>query len=128
MGLGSALKPAPFCACLFSDPNIVWIAILNGFFGSLAAFGTDQELMQRLLTVETRQKSQRAMVVAPFASFAVLLIYLTIGTGLFVYYHQFPATALPQKLDKIYPFFIKNVLPAGLRGFVFSAILMATLD
>ena len=45
-----------------------------------------------------------------------------------MFYHQFPATALPQKLDKIFPFFIKNVLPAGLRGFVFSAILMATLD
>jgi len=125
---GPSLHQPHFAHAFFSDPNIVWIAILNGFFGSLAAFGTDQELMQRLLTIETRQKSQRTMVAAPFASFAVLLIYLTIGTGLFVYYHQFPATALPQKLDKIFPFFIKNVLPAGLRGFVFSAILMATLD
>ena len=106
---GPSLTQAHFCARFFSDPNIVWIAILNGFFGSLAAFGTDQELMQRLLTIETRQKSQRAMVAAPFASFAVLLIYLTIGTGLFVFYHQRPAAALPQKLDTIFSLFHSNM-------------------
>ena len=49
--------PAPgapdFWTRLASDPNIVWVAVLNGFIGSMAAFGTDHDLMQRLLTVET---------------------------------------------------------------------------
>ena len=30
----------------------IWIATLNGLFGSMAAFGTDQELMQRLPQIE----------------------------------------------------------------------------
>jgi solute:Na+ symporter, SSS family len=42
-----------FFSTFLRDPNILWIAMLNGFFGSMAAFGTDHELMQRLLTVET---------------------------------------------------------------------------
>src|SRR5205814_2876998 len=36
--------PAPgapdFWARLAADPNIVWVAVLNGFIGSMAAFGT----------------------------------------------------------------------------------------
>jgi len=34
------------------------VALLNGLVGSMAAFGTDHDLMQRLLTVETRCQSQ----------------------------------------------------------------------
>ncbi|MCX5893670.1 MAG: hypothetical protein NTW80_12000, partial [Deltaproteobacteria bacterium] len=44
---------------LLTDPNLLVLATLNGFFGSMAAFGTDQETMQRLLTVETRRESQK---------------------------------------------------------------------
>ena len=43
---------------VLTDPNIVWVALLNGLVGSMAAFGTDHDLMQRLLTVETRCQSQ----------------------------------------------------------------------
>ena len=42
-----------------TEPNIIWVAVLNGLFGSMAAFGTDYDLMQRLLTVETRRDSQQ---------------------------------------------------------------------
>ena len=43
---------------VLTEPNIVWVAVLNGLVGSMAAFGTDHDLMQRLLTVETRRRSQ----------------------------------------------------------------------
>ena len=52
--------PAPgdpdFWRRVLTDPNIVWLAVLNGLVGSMAAFGTDYDLMQRLLTVETRRR------------------------------------------------------------------------
>jgi solute:Na+ symporter, SSS family len=112
----------------FKDPNILWIAILNGFFGSMAAFGTDQELMQRLLTVETRAKSQRTMVLTPFASFFVLSIYLLIGACLYAFYAHHPEVSLPEKLDAIFPHFIGNVMPAVLRGLLLSAVVMASID
>jgi Na+/proline symporter len=50
---------------VLTDPNIVWLAILNGLVGSMAAFGTDHDLMQRLLTVETRGESQRTLSLTP---------------------------------------------------------------
>lgn len=125
---GPSLHAPDFARQFFKDPNILWIAILNGFFGSMAAFGTDQELMQRLLTVETRKKSQRTMIVTPFASFFVLSLYLLIGACLYVFYVKNPSLPMPAKMDAIFPHFIGHVMPAVLRGLLLSAIVMASID
>jgi SSS family solute:Na+ symporter len=113
---------------MLAGPNIVWIAVLNGLFGSLAAFGTDQELMQRLLTVETRRQSQKTMILTALGSFLVLALFLTIGACLFAFYKQNPGLALPDSLDKIFPHFIGQVMPPFLRGLLLSAIVMASID
>ncbi len=124
----AASGPAAFAKSLFTDPNLLILATLNGFFGSMAAFGTDQESMQRLLTVETRKKSQRTMLLTPIGSFLMMVIFLTVGTCLYAFYAQHPGLALPAKLDKIFPHFIGQVMPAGLRGLMLSAIVMASLE
>jgi solute:Na+ symporter, SSS family len=104
------------------------LATLNGFLGSLAAFGTDQELMQRLLTVETRRESQKTMLLTPIGSLTVLLIFLVIGACLYAFYAQNPALSLPAKLDAIFPHFIEQVMPPWLRGLMLAAIVMASID
>ncbi len=128
MNWGPSPMDAGFLKKFFSDPNIIWVAILNGFFGSMAAFGTDHEMMQRLLTVETRQESQRTIITSIFASFGVLMVFLSLGTMIYVFYQQNPALPLPQKLDTIYPHFATQAMPALLRGLVLSAIVMASID
>jgi SSS family transporter len=111
----------------FTDPNIVWVAVLNGFIGSMAAFGTDQDLMQRLLTVETRGQSQRTLCLTPLGTALVLLIYLGLGASLFTFYTQHPALAVSRP-DEIVPHFVQQVMPAVLRGFMLSAIVLASID
>jgi SSS family transporter len=110
------------------DPNIIWVAIFNGFFGSMAAFGTDHEMMQKLLTVETRAASQRTLIWSILGSFVVLVLFLFVGTSLFSFYQLNPGYALPEKLDKIFPHFASTVMPSGLRGLVLAAIVMASID
>lgn len=110
------------------DPNVLWVAILNGVFGSMAAFGTDQELMQRLLTLETRRESQKTIISTIFASFPITAGYLAIGTLLFVFYKQNPALPLPANADVILSHFTINVLPAGLKGLVLTAVVLASID
>ncbi|HEV8441563.1 MAG TPA: sodium/solute symporter [Methylomirabilota bacterium] len=112
---------------VLTDPNIVWLAILNGFVGSMAAFGTDHDLMQRLLTVETRRQSQRTLSLTPIGTLITLLIYLAIGAGLYTYYAQHPGQALPRP-DEIFPFFIRSAMPELLRGLMLSAIVLASID
>jgi len=119
---------AEFLRRLVSDPNFFLLAALNGLFGSMAAFGTDQELMQRLLTVETRQESQKTMLTTPFASLTVLLLFLSIGACLYVFFAQHPGFPLPEKLDAIFPHFVGEVMPPVLRGLILAAIIMASID
>ncbi|MBI5882593.1 MAG: sodium/solute symporter [Elusimicrobia bacterium] len=125
---GPSVSEPGFLKKFFSDPNIIWVAILNGFFGSMAAFGTDHEMMQRLLTVETRKASQRTMLLSMVGSFVVLMVFLSVGTTLFVFYQQHPALPLPAALDKIYPHFTTSVMPAFMRGLVLSAVILASID
>src|SRR5688572_8477975 len=123
--------PAPgdpdFWRRILTDPNIFWLAVLNGLVGSTAAFGTDHDLMQRLLTVETRKKSQRTLALTPLGTLATLAIYLSIGAGLFAYYAQHPTAGLPRP-DEIFPFFIRTAMPEILRGLMLTAIVLASID
>jgi SSS family transporter len=123
--------PAPgepdFWRRVVSDPSIVWLAVLNGLVGSTAAFGTDHDLMQRLLTVETRKQSQRTLALTPIGTLVTLAIYLSIGAGLFTFYAQHPGQAVPRP-DEIFPFFIRTAMPELLRGVMLAAIVLASID
>jgi solute:Na+ symporter, SSS family len=128
---GPALSVAglpTFLKSLFTNPNLFVLATLNGFFGSMAAFGTDQETMQRLLTVETRKASQKTLLLTPIGSFLVMMIFLFIGACLYAFYAQHPGLPLPAKLDKIFPHFIGQTMPPLMRGLMLAAIVMASID
>jgi SSS family solute:Na+ symporter len=128
---GPALAPSglpAFLKTLFTDPNLFVLATLNGFFGSMAAFGTDQETMQRLLTVETSKESQKTMLLTPIGSFLVMIIFLFIGACLYAFYIQHPGMPLPEKLDKIFPHFIEQAMPPFMRGLMLTAIVLASID
>jgi SSS family solute:Na+ symporter len=125
--LAEAGLPA-YLQSLFTDPNLLVLATLNGFFGSMAAFGTDQEIMQRLLTVETRKASQKTMLMTPIGSFLVMMLFLCIGACLYTFYAQHPGLALPAKVDKIFPHFIEQTMPPLMRGLMLGAIVMASID
>src|SRR5438105_7363424 len=75
---------------VLTDPNIVWVAVLNGLVGSTAAFGTDHALMQRLLTVETRRRSQLTLALTPLGTLATLAIYLSLGRAVFAFFALHP--------------------------------------
>jgi SSS family transporter len=123
--------PAPgapdFWRRIVGDPNIVWVAVLNGLVGSMAAFGTDHDLMQRLLTVETRRESQWTLSLTPLGTLATLAIYLSLGAALYAFYAQHPQ--LPaSRPDEILPHFVRQMMPPVLRGLMLSAIVLASID
>jgi solute:Na+ symporter, SSS family len=124
---GPAPGDANFWRHVFSDPNIIWVAILNGFIGSMAAFGTDHDLMQRLLTVETRAESQRTLALTPIGTLLTLAIYLSLGAGLYAFYTTHPALPVSRP-DEILPHFVQQVMPGFLRGLMLSAIVLASID
>ncbi len=130
--LSEACEAGKFSIFNFSfkmnDPTTFWAGTANAFFIGLAVFGTDQELMQRLLTVDTRRSSQKAILSTIVAALPLTVLYLAVGTLLFIFYRQHPTLALPQKTDEILSHFVINSLPMGLKGLILSAVVLASID
>ena len=111
------------------DASTFWAFLISGFFIGLVSFGTDQEMVQRLLTVETRRSSQKTIISTIFTVLPVYWLYLLVGTLLFVFYQQQNTSLLPpEELKEILPHFARNVLPNGLKGMVLGAIFLASVD
>ncbi len=110
------------------DASTFWAWLANGFLVGLASFGTDQEMVQRLLTVESRKTSQKTIISTIVTVVPVYWLYLAVGTLLFVFYSQNPSLSRPQELKEILPHFARTVLPAGLKGLILGAIVMASID
>ena len=110
----------------FSRTYTFWAGIAGGCFLTTASHGTDQLMVQRLLSARDERQSRAAL----FASWVVILVqftlFLLIGVLLWVYYadNHIP---LPAQRDKLYPAFIWNYLPAGLAGLLIAAILAAAM-
>jgi len=111
-----------------NDPTTFWAGTTNAFFIGLAAFGTDQEMMQRLLTVRTRKISQRTLVSTIVTVIPIMCIYLAIGTLLYVFYRQNPGAVQPVKAKEVLSHFVAYSLPAGLKGLLLAAIVLASID
>src|SRR6187397_1760372 len=102
-----------------TDPKQVytfWAGLLGGIALTLATHGTDQFLVQRLLSADSPKGAARGLVLSGLIVFAQFTLFLAIGAMLFAYHQHFPlATALP-RTDAILPRFIVDHLPHGLIG------------
>jgi SSS family transporter len=110
----------------FSLPYTFWAGIVGGCFLTTASHGTDQLMVQRLLSARNETESRVALL----ASWVVILlqftVFLLIGVLLFVYYGD-TRTAPPAQIDRIYPAFLWNNLPVGVAGLSVAAILAAAM-
>ena len=111
----------------------VWAALLGSLFVTLATHGTDQDMVQRMLTAKNKRQSAVATILSGLADIPVTYAVLTIGILLSVYYgHVVSEPALPMadgKVDsgRVFPFFVIDVMPGGLRGLVVAGVLATTM-
>ncbi len=111
-----------------NDPTTFWAGSVNAFFIGLASFGTDQENVQRLLTVETRRDSQKTLISTIVTVIPIMCIYLAIGTLLYVFYQQHPGVQQPTEAKEVLSYFVAHSLPTGLKGLMLCAIILASID
>jgi len=108
-------------------PFTFWAGLIGGCFLTMASHGTDQLLVQRLLTCRNRRESQLAIIVSGFVVFAQFVLFLTIGVMLHAYYTTHPLPAMASN-DEIFPAFIVRSLPHGIAGLVIAAIFAAAMS
>src|SRR5829696_736106 len=113
------------------DPKVlytVWAGVIGGVALTLGTHGTDQFLVQRLLSAESPKAAARGLVLSGFIVFAQFTLFLLIGSMLYTYHQHFPLTVALPRNDAILPRFIVDHLPHGLVGFIIAAIVAAALS
>jgi SSS family transporter len=111
-----------------SVPFTFWAGLLGGTFLTMASHGTDQLLVQRLLTCRNKRDSQKALIFSGFVVLFQFALFLLIGVMLFAYYKAFPLGSALANNDQIFPTFIVNELPHGISGLVIAAIFAAAMS
>jgi SSS family transporter len=110
----------------FSQKYSFWAGLVGGCFLTTASHGTDQLMVQRLLSARNEAQSRRALFASWLVIFFQFSLFLAIGVLLFVHY-QDTHLVKPQTLDRIYPEFVWRHLPVGVAGLVTAAILAAAM-
>lgn len=106
------------------------VMALNGVFYALQKYGTDQTIVQRYLTAKNDHDAKKAAYIGVLMSVPIWAIFMLIGTLLFAYYHSSGAPVLPDgiKADEVFPYFISNELPTGIRGLIIAALAAAAIS
>jgi solute:Na+ symporter, SSS family len=112
----------------FSLPYTIWAGLLGGVALTLSTHGTDQFLVQRLLSARTQQAATRGLILSGFVVFGQFVLFLLIGVMLACYYQQAPLPRPLQRPDEILPLFVVSELTNGLAGFIIAAIIAAALS
>src|SRR5581483_9264232 len=100
---------------------------LGGCFLTTASHGTEQLLVQRLLSAKNQRDSRLALFSSWVVIFFQFALFLVIGVLLYVYYRD-AGRAAPAVPERTYPQFIWAHLPVGVAGLVIAAILAAAMS
>lgn len=107
-----------------SSAYTLWAGLFGGAFLSMASHGTDQLIVQRLLTCRNLGASQRALVGSGFAVMLQFALFLALGVGLWAFY----SGRSFERPDEIFALFIVDELPAGLTGLLVAGIFAAAMS
>lgn len=110
----------------FSRNYTFWAGLLGGCFLTTGSHGTDQLMVQRLLSARSERESRTALLASWLVIFFLFALFLVIGVALFVWYRE-TGIAPPARPDRIYPEFVWNHLPHGISGLIFASIFAAAM-
>ncbi len=108
----------------WTSPYTFWAGLIGGCFLTTASHGTDQLVVQRLLSARNEQQSRLALLSSWAVIFVQFTLFLTIGVMLWVLREGKPIVGAS---DRLYPSFIWETLPVGIAGLSMAAILAAAM-
>ncbi len=93
----------------------IWAAIFGSTFITMATHGTDQDMVQRMLTAKNFMKSRLALILSGLADLPLVFCFLTIGVLLWAHYGE---------AGKAHPFayYILHEMPPGVRGLMIAGV------
>ncbi len=93
----------------------IWAALIGSTFTTLATHGTDQDMVQRMLTAKDHHRSRLSLIMSGLADLPLVMAFLFVGMLLWAFYQQ-PGKNAP------FAYYIVHELPPGVRGVLIAGI------
>ncbi len=126
-GWDSAKPFGPALKGMLEEPYTLFAAFIGSTFLTMATHGTDQDMVQRMLTATDYRKSRLSLILSGLADIPIALCFLSVGILLWVYYTTVVGGA-PQvggemiADNEIFAHYIVNDMPTGLRGLIIAGV------
>ena len=115
----------PFGAALsgmLQEPYTIFAAFIASTFFTMATHGTDQDMVQRMLTAPDYRRSRLSLILSGLADIPIVVCFLSVGILLWVYYGKAAGGAPNIADNEIFAHFIVNEVPTGLRGLIIAGV------
>jgi SSS family transporter len=115
----------------FSKPYTFIASLLGGTFLSMASHGTDQLIVQRLLTTKSLNDGRKAIIGSGIMVIIQFALFLFVGVLMFIFFKGVSITdaAAPfHKADEIFPYYIIYYLPSGIKGIIIAGLFAAAMS
>ncbi|MBI2677337.1 MAG: sodium/solute symporter [Candidatus Koribacter versatilis] len=111
-----------------ATPYTFWAGLIGGTFLTTASHGTDQLIVQRLLSARSERDSRTALISSGVFVLVQFALFLLVGAMLFVFYRLFPPLVAFERSDRIFPTFVVTQMPHVISGLLIAAILAAAMS
>src|SRR5216110_3798947 len=109
-------------AGMFAIEYTIFAGLIGSTFMTMSTHGTDQDMVQRMLTAVDIRRSRRSLILSGLADIPIAFTFLSIGVLLWVYYQAHPDPTLPKTPNEIFCHYILYEMPIGLRGLLLAGI------
>ncbi len=134
-GLGDAWRAGKFSLGSLSVTDFgsetLLVTFLYGLCINLMTFGADQCFTQRYATAKDVRGAIRSMIGGYLLYVPVTLLFVVIGTGLWLYVQKNPGVVpaeIASRSDAVFPWYIVNKLPTGVAGLLIAAVIAAAMS
>lgn len=113
---GAALK------AMMEEPYTLFAAFIGSTLLTMATHGTDQDMVQRMLTAPDHRKSQLSLILSGIMDVPIAMAFLTVGILLSVYYSVVPGVSMPAADNEIFGHYIVHEMPVVFRGLIIAGV------
>src|SRR5256884_4031500 len=107
---------------MFETEYTIFAGPIGATFITMGTHGTDQDMVQRMMTAPDTRRSRRSLISSALADIPIAFTFLSIGLLLWVYYQAHPDPTLPKTPNETFCHFILYEMPVGLRGLLIAGI------
>jgi solute:Na+ symporter, SSS family len=107
---------------MFAIEYTIFAGLIGSTFMTMSTHGTDQDMVQRMLTAPDVRRSRLSVIMSGLADIPIAFTFLSIGVLLWVFYQTHQDPALPKTPNEIFCHYILYEMPVGVRGLLLAGI------